>query len=74
MLEGDDGEESAAMKPVLLQSFHFDDGIIVAKHSKLLRVLEFFGSQEALKYGLHLRLDKCSIWRPTEPQSEARCA
>ena len=59
---------------MLLHSFHLDDGIIVAKHSKLLQVLEFFGSQEALKYGLHLRLDKCSIWWPTEPQSEARCA
>ena len=72
--EQDSDEESAGIKPMLLQSFYRDDGIIVAKHGKLRQVLDFFDSHEALQYGLHLRLDKCSIWWPTEPAVDVRSA
>ena len=41
---------------------------------KLRQTLDYFDSQEALKYGLHLRMDKCSIWWPTEPDADVRSA
>lgn len=70
LLEEEAGEEEhTAMKSMLFLSFYFDDRIIVAKHNKLQQVLGFFRSDEALKYGLHLRLDICSIWWPTEPEA-----
>ena len=74
LLSERNGEETAAMKPMLLQSFFLDDGTIVAKHDKLRQVLNFFDSQEALQYDLHLRLDKCSIWCPTEPEANEQSA
>ena len=59
---------------MILLSLYLDDGIIIRKHRKLRQVLEFFESQEATKHGLHLRLDKCSIWWPAAPDEDTRAA
>lgn len=66
------GEEAEAARLLLLLLFYFDDGVIVAKHSVLRRVLSFFDSHEAKGYGFHLRMDKCSVWWPSAPDHADR--
>ena len=57
---------------IILRAFHCDDGVLVAKHSILKRVLEYFASPLANLFGLHLRTDKCQIWWPIEPTPHDR--
>lgn len=49
-----------------------DDGVIIAFHSVLCRVVEDFAFIDILSHGLHLRIDKCSLRWPSTHSPQAR--
>ena len=52
---------------LVMRAFYCDDGIFIAKHSILQRVLRYFQSPLAQSFGLHIHIDKCQVWWPCEP-------
>ena len=48
-------------------AFYLDDGMIIERHEIIQRALNFLQSGEVVGYGLHLRVDKCWRWWPTQP-------
>lgn len=60
-------------RPQIL-TFYLDDGIIVAKHEALRKVLDLFDSQEVKSAVMYLGLSKCSICWPFEPDPNDRLA
>jgi len=55
---------------MLMLAFYCDDGIIIARHEILQRVLQFLRTPEARSYGTAVRLDKCSVWWPASPSQD----
>ena len=55
---------------VVLRVFYCDDGVFIAKHKILQRILEYFESPLAKSYGFHLRANKCQVWWPSAPSAE----
>ncbi len=64
--------DTATAKLLHLLMFYLDDGVVIASHSVLQRVLEFFSSEAAKVFGFHLRLDKCSVCWPSAPSQKDR--
>ena len=56
---------------MLTQTWYMDDGVIIAKHSFLLKVLDLLRSEETVRVGLHLNLapNKSELWWPVEPHN-----
>lgn len=55
------------VQPLLL--WYRDDGVIIGKHSYLQNALRTLRSTDTLGRGLHLSLEKSSIWWPTAPSA-----
>lgn len=53
----------------LRRVLYYDNGVSIGSEQLLKRVLSFFDSVLARSYGLHLRLDKCQVLRPSTPSS-----
>ena len=51
-------------------AFYLDDGVIIERHEILQRVLKFFEGDDAIERGLHLCLQKCTVWWPNIPDND----
>ena len=50
--------------------FYLDDGLLIDHHEILRKAVEFLNSHPVRQYGLHLRVEKCNIWWPTQPTEQ----
>lgn len=48
--------------------------MVVARHDTLQAILVQLTPDKTLSHGLHLRMDKCSVWWPTAPLQQQRDA
>lgn len=55
-----------------MQMFYLEHGIKISKHETLRDVLYFFDSQEVKSSVIYLRLAKCSVLWPSEPDINDR--
>jgi len=52
---------------LLLNAFYCDDGVFVARHEILLKILKYLRTPDARAYGTDIRLDKCTVWWSEPP-------